>query len=155
MTGLKEYPFLDLLTLSTLTLATCGSSSHPHAAPVYFVAGADLLFYFFSAPGSQHAADLDTNPAAAVTIYPECRGWRDIRGLQMRGIVHRIDPGPRWESAWQAYRQKFPFVRNLAAIVAHNSLYVFQPNWIRMLDNQFGLGFKREWDLGCDGESNG
>ena len=143
----NEIPFLDLLTLSTLTLATCGPSGEPHAAPVYFVAGEDLQFYFFSAPDSQHAHDLDFNPAAAATIYPECRGWRDIRGLQMRGTVHGIEPGSLWESAWLVYRQKFPFVKNLASVVSRNSLYAFQPNWIRMLDNKFGLGFKQEWDL--------
>jgi uncharacterized protein YhbP (UPF0306 family) len=141
------YPFLDLLTLSTMTLATSGLLGEPHAAPVYFVADRDLRFYFFSDRDSQHARDLDSSPAAAGTIYPEYNGWRDIRGLQMRGKVQIVGQGSEWEAAWSAYCQKFPFVKGLAAVVARNTLYVFTPAWIRMLDNRFGLGFKREWDL--------
>jgi uncharacterized protein YhbP (UPF0306 family) len=106
-----------------------------------------LQFYFFSEIDSQHALDLEYNPTAAGTIYPECNGWRDIRGLQMRGRVHRVESGPAWEAAWSAYSQKFPFVKGLAAVVARNQLYGFSPSWIRMLDNRFGLGFKREWNL--------
>lgn len=147
MNEIGDYPFLDILAIATLTLATVGPSGQPHAAPVYFVAGKNLLFYFFSAHDSQHIRDLDFNPEVAVTIYPESRGWRDIRGLQMQGSVRMVEPGPTWEAGWAAYCRKFPFVKGLSAVVTSNSLYVFTPNWIRMLDNQFGFGFKREWNL--------
>jgi uncharacterized protein YhbP (UPF0306 family) len=142
------YPFWDLLSLSTLTLATSGPSGEPHAAPVYFVADHDLRFYFFSDLDSQHARDLASNPAAAGTIYPESNGWRDIRGLQMRGSARIVEPSPEWDAAWSVYCQKFPFVKGLAAVISRNALFVFRPDWIRMLDNRYGLGFKREWDLG-------
>ncbi|MCS6908896.1 MAG: pyridoxamine 5'-phosphate oxidase family protein [Anaerolineales bacterium] len=137
-----------LLGLSTMTLATCGASGEPHAAPVYFVADeATLELYFFSEASSQHSLDLCTNPSAAVAIYPEVWEWQAIRGLQMRGRVNIVSPGEEWQRAWQAYQRKFPFVRHLEAVVARARLYRFQPTWLRWIDNRYGLGHKQEWNL--------
>ena len=138
---------LNLLSVSTMTLATTGSSGETHAAPVYFVADEELKLYFFSAPDSQHGQDITHNPFAAVAFYPECQGWEDIRGLQMRGEVRVVEPGPQWEAAWERYAAKFPFASQLKDIVAQNMLYVFLPDWIRLVDNRQGFGFKQEWTL--------
>jgi len=35
----------------------------------------------------------------------------------------------------------------LEEMVARNALYVFQPRWIRLVDNRRGFGFKQEWTL--------
>jgi uncharacterized protein len=141
------YPFLPLLSLSTMTLATCGADGAPHAAPVYFAASDDLRFYFFSDPESQHAQDIAIDPRAAAAFYPEGTDWQDIRGVQMRGRVLAVSRGPEWEAAWERYAAKFPFVRSLKAVVARNELFVFVPHWVRMVDNQRGFGFKQEWNL--------
>jgi hypothetical protein len=146
-----EASFEDLLALSTLTLATCGPDGEPHAAAVYFAAnlpnppGAPLQLFFFSDPDSQHSQDVSAHPQVAAACYPECQGWQDIHGLQLRGRVRRVPPGPEWEAAWKCYTAKFPFVRTLKAIVARNTLDVFAPHWIRLVDNRRGFGFKQEW----------
>ena len=146
-----ELPYVDLLALSTLTLATCGLDGEPHAAAVYFAANLPLApgiapqLYFFSDPDSQHSQDVSANPQAAATCYPECQGWQDIRGLQMRGRVRLVAPGAEWEAAWACYTAKFPFVNTLKAIVARNALYAFIPHWLRLVDNRWGFGFKQEW----------
>ncbi len=137
----------DLLSVSTLTLATIGSDGEPHAAPVYFASDAELNFYFFSDVNSQHAQDILHNPRAAAAVYPACFDWRDIRGVQMRGLVERVSNKAEWERAWHLYQLKFPFVSALKAVVARNQLYSFSPSWIRLLDNRRGLGFKLEWHL--------
>lgn len=137
----------DILAVSTLTLATVGSNGEPHAAPVYFAANVELDFYFFSDANSQHIRDITHNPRAAATLYPACFDWKDIRGLQMRGLVRVVNSAAEWESAWNLYQSKFPFVSALREIVARNQLYCFSPTWIRLLDNSRGLGFKQEWHL--------
>ncbi len=139
--------FADLLEISALTLATTGQGGEPHAASLYFVADQALNLYFFSDPDSQHGQDIAVNPQSAITIYPECQGWQDIRGLQMRGKVYLVQPGSDWEAAWEAYQTKFPFVTSLKAVVARNALYVFKPKWIRLVDNRLGFGHKDEWTL--------
>ncbi|GAB4469377.1 MAG: hypothetical protein Kow0088_01270 [Anaerolineales bacterium] len=136
----------ELLGLSTLTLATCSENGEPHAAAVYFAADG-LKIYFFSDANSQHSRDLEQNPRAAITIYPEVWQWQAIRGLQMRGMVELVPMGEEWERAWNCYQQKFPFVKRLKAVVARNKLYRFRASWLRWLDNRFGLGFKQEWHL--------
>jgi len=141
------YPFLPLLSLSTMTLATHGVDGEPHAAPVYFAASDDLRLYFFADPDSQHAQDLATDPRAAATLDPEVSSWQEIRGLQMRGEVARVPRGAEWEAAWEGYAAKFPFVRSLKAVVSRNDLYVFIPHWVRLVDNRRGFGFKQEWSL--------
>ena len=160
-----------LLIPSTLTLATCGPDGEPHAAPVYFAAegilsleeasitgGLEiqpdlqgmrqaLRLYFFSAAESQHGQDIARDPRAAVALYPESERWQDIRGLQMRGEVQAIDPGPQWDQAWKHYQAKFSFVKALQPVVARNRLYVFIPRWVRLIDNRQGFGYKQEWVL--------
>ena len=140
---------LELLSeyfdLSTLTLATAALDGRPHAAPVYFVADTDLRLYYFSALSSRHAQDTAASQAAAAAIYPPCYDWQDIRGLQLEGVVNPVLPGGSWERAWELYRIKFPFVSELRQVVERNTLFVFVPHWIRLVDNRRGFGFSQEW----------
>jgi uncharacterized protein YhbP (UPF0306 family) len=136
-----------LLNLSTMSLSTVDPSGIPHAAPLYFAAGEKLQLFFFSSPNSQHGHNLSRMPKAAAAIYPECRDWRDIHGLQLRGEVSRVPAGAAWVQGWGVYLVKFPFVAPLKDIVAQNRLYVFRSSWIRLVDNRQGFGHKEEWDL--------
>ncbi len=137
---------IELLQVSTMTLATSGAGGEPHAAAVYFAADEDMRLYFFSDPESQHGQDLSRDQRAAVSCYPQTQDWQDIRGVQMRGQVQRVKPDLEWEVGWEVYTAKFPFVRELKAIVAQNSLYVFVPSWVRLVDNRRAFGFKQEWN---------
>jgi uncharacterized protein len=135
----------ELLSQSTMTLATTGSAGEPHAAAVYFASDESINLYFFSDPTSQHVLDIIRNETAAAAIYPECKGWLDIRGLQLRGEVKPVEPGKDWEKGWQLYTDKFPFVRGFQLVVARNRLYQFRANWLRWSDNSRGFGHKEEW----------
>ena len=137
----------DILSLPVLTLATTGADGVPHAASVYFSADGVERLYFFSLPSSQHALDLAANPQAAAAISPLVEGWQDIHGLQLRGEVQELLPGPQWEHAWQLYSAKFPFAAGLKDEIGRNRLYVFTPTWVRLLDNLRGFGYKEEWTL--------
>jgi flavin prenyltransferase len=140
----ENWPPVDILSLPYLTLATVDRHSTPHAASLYFVADKENKLYFFSDKKSQHSQDLTENTRAAVTISPLVNGWKEIRGLQMRGTVRRVFPGEEWEQAWKHYLAKFPFVKDLADIVVENHLFVFIPEWIRLVDNTKGFGNKEE-----------
>lgn len=151
-------PLKEFLSLSTMALATAGPSGDPHAAPVFFAANledpqpeklrrGDLRQFFFSDPLSQHAQDVIHNPSAAAVIYPEVNGWQEIRGMQLRGHVHRLSADVEWQAGWICYQGKFPFVSGLQSIIARNDFYVFLPHWIRLVDNRLGFGYKQEWKL--------
>jgi len=134
-------------SVSTMTLATTGADSFPYATPVYFASDECLNLYFFSEPTSLHSQHSAQNPQAAAAIYPPCQGWRDIRGLQLRGTVHLVESGECWDQAWNLYVAKFPFVRHLKAVVAKGHMYSFIPIWIRLVDNAQGFGYKEEFHI--------
>jgi len=136
-----------LNTVAAMTLATTKPEATPHAAPVYFVSDEELNLYFFSDPKSLHSQHITQNPQVAAAIYPECERWRDIRGLQLHGVVNLVKSPEVWQSSWNLYQSKFPFVRALKAAVAKNQMYVFVPRWIRLVDNSQGFGYKKEWTL--------
>jgi len=137
----------ELLALPVMSLATTSPSGEPHAAAVYFAGPATERLYFFSETTSQHVRDLEANPQAAVTIQPLVTGYREIRGLQLRGKVRPVPPGPEWDTAFALYQAKFPFVNELKEEVAQKTLYVFTPGWMRLLDNRRGFGYKEEKNL--------
>jgi hypothetical protein len=139
--------FEEFLCLSVMTLATAGLNGEPHAADVYFAADDAMNLYFFSDPLSQHSLDIARNPRAAATIHPDCSDWKEIRGLQLRGRVKAVDEPDEWKRAWGLYSEKFPFVLELASAVSQNQLFVFESEWIRLVDNRKCFGYKREWDL--------
>lgn len=134
-----------LLGLTTMTIATSGSDAEPHAAAVYFVCDNQLNFFFFSSPQSQHSGDISDQPRVAVTIHPECFEWQDIHGLQVRGAITPVKGRSEWQQAWELYQIKFPFVSDLKEILSRNLLHKFRPDWIRLVDNRRGFGFKQEW----------
>jgi uncharacterized protein YhbP (UPF0306 family) len=140
-------PVQEIIATSVMTLATCGPSGEPHAAAVYFACDDRLNFYFFSNPESQHVQDLVRDSHAAVSIHPECSDWQDIRGLQIRGKVEKLERGSDWDRAWELYVAKFPFVAGLGPVVASNEFYRFTPLWVRLVDNRQGFGHKREWRI--------
>lgn len=143
--GDPGWPPAGLLALPAMTLATSGPGDTPHAAPVYFAADEQTQrLYFFSDPASQHALDLAANPQAAAAIHPLVAGWQEIRGLQLRGSVKVVPPGEEWQRAWQLYRAKFPFADQFEQAVVRSTLYVFIPDWIRLVDNRKGFGYKEE-----------
>ena len=146
-------PYEELFQVAAMTLSTIDPAGEPCAAPVYFAALGQATkegvprwrLCFFSMADSQHAQNIAREAQVAAAIYPECQGWQDIRGLQLRGTVQTVVQGREWEIAWRAYCAKFPFVGELKPIVARNELYTFSPEWIRLVDNRRGFGFKQEW----------
>ena len=144
----ETWPPPDLLALPAMTLATGGVEGAPHAAPVYFAADENGRLYFFSDAASQHALDLQNGAArAAAAIHPLVSGWQEIRGLQLRGRVRVVPAGAEWERAWNLYQAKFPFVESLKSTVARSTLYAFEPDWVRLVDNRKGFGWKEEREL--------
>jgi hypothetical protein len=139
--------FTEFIKITTMTIATVGETGEPHAAAVYFASDKRLKLFFFSSPESAHTRDILADARAAVTIYPECRSWQDIRGLQLRGTVRQLAHGPDWERAWEIFAAKFPFIAELRPVVASNEFYVFEPFWLRLIDNRLGFGHKQEWRL--------
>jgi uncharacterized protein YhbP (UPF0306 family) len=132
---------------STLALATVAADGSPRVTPLFYLLEDDLRMYWFSSASSEHSRSLRRNPAAAVTVYRPAERWREIRGVQMRGAASVIGDRARRRSIAEAYAERFQLGKVLQAGIARSSLYVFEPSWIRYIDNsrRFGYRFEVRW----------
>lgn len=147
---------------TTLTLATW-TLEGPQAAPLFFVhdwldqdADEDhLLLYFISNPDSDHAQALQQQPAVAAAIYQDGQDWQMIRGLQVEGMARAVSNEAERQRALTAYGAKYPFVApglmqrdggplELAGPLAQSRFFVIEVDWIRLIDNTRGFGYREE-----------
>jgi uncharacterized protein YhbP (UPF0306 family) len=133
-----------------MTLATTGPGPTPHAAPLFYAYDARLTLYFLSDPATRHAREIAAGEFVAAAIHPEEGDWRRLRGLQLSGTVRSLAPGRDRERGWRTYAGRFPVVVELPDAVAHSQLYALRPDWLRLIDNRRGFGFRREWRLATD-----
>jgi len=136
---------LDLLrSQTTLALATTAADGSPRTAPLFYLVEDGPRLYWFSSRASEHSRNLKRNPAAAVTVYRAAETWREIRGIQMRGAVSAVTDRARRRSVTKAYTQRFHLGGLFAAAIARSGLYVFEPAWLRYIDNTRRFGYKFE-----------
>jgi uncharacterized protein YhbP (UPF0306 family) len=137
-----------LKSQSTLALATTADDGAPQIAPIFYVSTGDLCLYWFSSSSSDHSKNLERNSSAAVTVYLPTDQWDEIRGVQMRGTVSVVTDRERRRAIEQAYTGRFRLGVVFEAMISRTNLYVFQPVWVRYLDNSKHVGYKVERQLG-------
>ncbi len=130
---------------SVMTLATVDQAGLPHAVNLYFAFDEQLNLFFVSDPKSLHSQHLASRPQVAVTVYPEVEMWQQIRGVQLHGRASPIDPD-NWNTVWERYKQRFPFVTEIEQLVRDQQFYQVRPQWLRCIDNCVHFGFKVEGD---------
>ena len=133
-----------LKSQSTLALATLAGDGSPRITPLFYLLEDDLRLYWFSSAASEHSRILKRNPAAAVTVYRPAERWREIRGVQMRGAVSAIGDRVRRRSIAESYAERFRLGKVLQAGISRSGLYMFQPSWIRYIDNSRRFGYRFE-----------
>ncbi len=129
---------------STLSLATSGADGAPHIAPLFYLSRDNFALYWFSMSDSLHSRHLDSNPAAAVSVYHAAGEWQGVRGVQMRGLAVPVADGSR-AAIVEAYKTRFGLGDEFAELIASHELYRFEPAWIRYIDNSLGFGYKFEF----------
>ena len=132
---------------STLALATSGEDGAPHIAPLFYIAGEKFELYWFSSPSSRHSLNLKAHPEAAVTVYRATSEWKEICGVQMRGAVSIVAGAAQREAVTRAYCERFRLGATFQNAIASSNLYLFQPKWVRYIDNSLGFGYKSEIEL--------
>ena len=134
-----------------MTLATQGADG-PWAAAVFYASDGNRLL-FLSSPTSRHCRNLVQDPRCSATIHENYDDWRQIKGIQLEGVV--IEPhGEEQRHARWLYTQRFPIVGNLAAApaalisaLARVRWYILLPKRIYFIDNSRGLGHREQIDL--------
>jgi uncharacterized protein YhbP (UPF0306 family) len=129
---------------TTLSLATTGEDGEASVAPLFYIAGEDLSLFWLSSESCLHSLNLKRQPRAAATVYRNAASWREIRGVQMRGSASIVSDLERRHALIAAYCERFNLGRVLRLTVRQSTLYVFEPEFFRYIDNARGFGHKFE-----------
>ena len=142
---------------NALSLAT-SVGTESWAATVFFASDRRFNLYFVSDRRTRHAQHLAENPRCHATVDPGCDKWSDIRGLQITGTAEVIQGAARAEGLL-VFLGRFAEVKALLEMAKSGdekliadrlkaaSLYRLVPDWIRLIDNRRGFGYKEEFDL--------
>jgi pyridoxamine 5'-phosphate oxidase len=108
----REARASDLTEPNAMTVATATPDGRPSARIVLLKEVSDLGFVFYTNYSSRKAAEIETNPFAALTFY-----WAELaRQVRVEGKVRRI---PREQSV--AYFRSRPKGSQLGAWASHQS----------------------------------
>ena len=136
-----------LETETTLSLATAAEDGSPYVAPLFYLPREGARLFWFSSSASQHSRNLRENPRVAGTVYGRTGDWKKIRGVQMRGSASPVsDPALRRAIA-KEYTQRFHLGTLFEAAISKSTLYCFQPEWVRYIDNSRRFGYQFEISL--------
>ncbi len=133
-----------LRSQAALALATIGPDKEPCVAPLFYVVEEGLRLCWFSSRSSRHSRNLRNEAEASVAVYAPAGGWRDIRGVQMRGRVSLVKDRARRRSVCREYTARFQLDPSFDAVIARSGLYAFEPSWVRYIDNSRRFGYKFE-----------
>ncbi len=132
---------------STLSLATSSADGTSRVAPVYYLADERLRLYWFSSGSSEHSRNLERDARAAVTVFASTDRWREIRGVQMRGKAAPVTDAAVRATIEATYGERFALDDNFKPIIARTTLWVFDPDWVRYIDNSKYFGYQDEFEF--------
>jgi uncharacterized protein YhbP (UPF0306 family) len=122
-----------------LTLATAVDNI-PYVANCFYAYEPETnMFIFTSDDHTKHVQDALENNYVAVSIVLETSIVGKIQGLQMNGIMY-APVGELKKHVNIKYMLKYPF-----AAVMNTSLWVFEPDFMKLTDNRLGFGTKLNW----------
>lgn len=140
----------DALAACTVLNLAYADEDGPQACAVFFATAPDGSLVFVSSRSTRHGRALASDPGGvrvAFTVQEDDQDWRTLRGVQGRGICHRLT-GTDLDAARTAYAARFPFVADdgrLAGALAASDHWRVRPTWLRLIDNAQGFGHKTEW----------
>jgi len=138
----------------TISIAT-SAEGELWSASVFYVSDEKLNIYFISFEESKHIQGLLKNKRVSATINQDVSDWMQIKGLQLQGLAYKV-PEQHRKDILDAYRKKFDSIHRLLELPETDdekkiakqfnsiSLFSFDPDWIRFLDNSLSFGSKEE-----------
>ncbi|MFY9853900.1 MAG: pyridoxamine 5'-phosphate oxidase family protein [Terracidiphilus sp.] len=133
-----------LIEETTLSLATSSEGGEASVAPLFYIADEELWLYWLSSESSLHSLNIERTPRAAATIYRSARSWREICGVQLRGVVSKVTEPERRAALVKAYCERFKLGRVFRLALHTSVLYCLRPEFFRYIDNARGFGYKFE-----------
>lgn len=127
-----------------LTLAT-SFKDEPWCASCFYVYLPEKNSFIFTSDGrSRHIYNIAHNCFVAACIVLETRTVGRIQGLQLQGLVTRVDAS-EWAEAKRAYIREYPY-----AVLADLTLWQLDVSKLKFTDNTLGFGKKLCWSSSDD-----
>lgn len=98
------------------------------------------LLVFTSGRETKHIKDIKEGNVVAASIVLETSVIGKIQGIQLRGLLYE-PVGSVSSSAKMSYLKRFPFTA-----LMETTLWVLEPQYIKMTDNRLGFGKKLIWE---------
>ena len=136
-----------------MSLATVDNGM-PHAAAVFYI-NIGFALYFLSSTASRHGIHFLQNPHVSATINEDYASWRQIKGIQMEGVVRSVGSIRENGKIALAFIKKFPdaahFFNSPQLIgeaifrkVEGAKIYKLAPDRILFINNEEGFGHRDE-----------
>jgi uncharacterized protein YhbP (UPF0306 family) len=125
-----------------MNIATLGTDGLWAAAVFYVSDGFNL--YFVSSPSSRHGRNFELHPEVAATVNEDYSDWREIKGVQLEGIVGQV-AGSEQASIRGLYARKFSLEAapaGIAAAFARVCWYRLAAARAYFVDNAAGFGHR-------------
>ena len=123
-----------------LTIATSNNNIPWCANCFYVYMEAENVFVFTTEDNTRHGKEFEINSTVAGSVVLETNIIGKIQGIQFLGKVSR--PGDELhKKARKAYLKKFP-----VAALMNTSLWIVEPEHIKMTHNSLGFGKKLVWN---------
>jgi uncharacterized protein len=128
-----------------MTVATGGGSGNPWVASCFYAyVSRKNWFVFTTDDDTRHGREMIANPVIAVSIALETKITGQIRGVQMTGRALKCDSTNHFRAS-RAFLGRFP-----VAALRKTTLWIFEPEHIKMTDNRLGFGVKLVWEKGVE-----
>jgi uncharacterized protein YhbP (UPF0306 family) len=135
---------------STLALATVDEHGLAAVAPLFYIVDEDLSLYWLSSEKSEHSQNVAREPRVAGTVYAETDQWKQIVGVQMRGMATVVAEEARRKLLIERYCWRFQLGRVFRLMIGQSTLYAFRPHIFRFIDNSRGFASGFEVTRECD-----
>lgn len=143
----QKQKFIDFLSSNhTMSLAT-SVKDRVHAASLFYV-NQGFSIYFLSDPETQHLKQARENSAVALTIHESSLDFTQIKGLQIKGELSKVDQIKEKKDCLGLFVKRFPFMgkflvdSSLQKHVHQAEIYKIRPTHITLIDNSLGFGHK-------------
>lgn len=132
---------------STFVLATSDPDQSCYSAPLFYSHNQKSQLIFQSDQKTRHSINCKTRNKVAGSISSQVWAPELIQGLQFTGSVEEC-PSEYQIEALKSYCSKFAFIHEnpiLKDKIQNQTFWILTIDWMRMIDNLQGFGFKQEW----------
>lgn len=123
-----------------MTLGTSSGGNLPWCASCFYVYLEEMNWFVFTTDeDTRHGIEMTSNSLVSICIALETEMTGKIRGVQITGRARRAleEEGKR---ASKAFISRFP-----VAMLKKTTLWIVEPEYIKMTDNRLGFGKKLIW----------